>query len=326
MALLSPLRPPSMPLSVSLIIVNFNSWQVLTKLLQSLLSQELKANLIASIQVIIVDNHSSQPMPDFSALNQQLQNHKITTKWILNPQNVGFASGCNIGAAEADSDLLLFCNPDIEIPPHGLYDLVKTYQQHKVDLLAPMQTNKQGQVQKMSGRFPSLLRYVPLVGSFFKQASTPSFTNNLFYCDWISGAVILMKNHDFKQLKGWDTDFFMFMEDVDLCRRAAQMGLTIGVTNKTTWLHHHGISSKHRMVDRVRSKSAALAAKHIYIKKHFMGWRKYLAQGLVSIKYIPELMLGWLLSWFIPKPVFISRRLILHSHLKDLKNGFKKSP
>jgi len=315
-----------MPASLSIIIVNYNSWQVLTKLLQSLLNQEINRQLIASLKIIIVDNNSSQSMPDFSALNQSLHSNNIEIKWILHPTNMGFAAGCNLGATQADSELLLFCNPDIEIPSNGLNDLLKIYQNNEVDLLAPNQVNEQGNPQNISGRFPSLMRYIPLLGGFFKQAQNTSETNEIFTCDWISGAVILMNNKDFKELGGWDEAFFMFMEDVDLCRRATQMGLTVAVTNQTSWLHHHGVSSQHRMTDRVRSKSAALAAKHIYVKKHFIGWRTYLAHALISLKYLPELLLGWLLSWLIPKPIFVSRRLILQRHFRDFKNGFKKSP
>jgi Predicted glycosyltransferases len=322
---LSPFNPPAMSLSVSVIIVNYNSWHVLTKLLQSLLKQDIDTDLIQQLDVIVVDNNSSQAMPDFNLIEKHLKQQDITIQWIKSPHNLGFAGGCNQGVAQAAGDLVLFCNPDIEIPEQGLNALINVYQNHHVDLLAPVQIGSRGQNQKIDGKFPTLSRYVPLLGGFFKQ-SHHSSADDFYHCDWISGAVILMKKSDFKRLGGWDDSFFMFMEDVDLCFRASQIGLTVGVTGKTIWLHHHGVSSKQRMVDRVRSKSAALAAKHIYVKKHFIGWRKYMAQALISLKYLPELLLGWLLSWPIPKPIFVSRRLILHRHLSDFKNGFKKSP
>jgi len=325
MPLFNPHIQPFMATSLSIIIVNYNSWQVLSKLLQSILTQVIDEQLIDSLKIVIVDNNSSQSMPDFSHLNQSLHSKNIEIIWILHPSNAGFAAGCNLGAGHADSELLLFCNPDIVIPENGLNALVKEYQAHDAALLAPAQVNNHNKAHKISGRFPSLLRYIPLLGGVFKQAQSTVTDGSVSMCDWISGAVILMKNKDFKHLGGWDESFFMFMEDVDLCYRASQNGLTVGVTDKTIWLHHHGISSKQRMVDRVRSKSAALAAKHIYVKKHFKGWRKYLAQVFISLKYIPELLLGWLLSWLIPKPIFVSRRLILHRHLSDFKNGFKKS-
>ncbi|MCX7543826.1 glycosyltransferase family 2 protein [Marinicella gelatinilytica] len=314
-----------MPPSVSIIIVNYNSWQVLTQLLISLTEQTLAADLIRDLNVIIVDNNSSQAKPDFSSLNQQLDQQNITVQWLNNTENVGFASGCNMGAAKAKTDLLLFCNPDIEIPKQGLNNLMQVYSQRRVDLLTPSQINAQGKPQRVCGRFPSLYRYIPIMGGVFKQSKTTKYENNVSYCDWISGAVILMKNQDFKRLNGWDEDFFMFMEDVDLCRRASLLGLKVAVTDSTQWLHHHGVSGQYQISDRVRSKSAALAAKHIYINKHFIGWKKYLAQVFVGLKYVPELLLGWLLSWPIPKPVFVSRRLIFQRYLKNIKHGFKKS-
>ncbi|GAA4821587.1 hypothetical protein GCM10011365_19310 [Marinicella pacifica] len=314
-----------MSADLSIVIVNYNSWQVLAKLLDSLASQQINPVLIKSFKVIIVDNDSTVQKPDFSALIKSLNAAAIEVDWIQSPNNRGFAAGCNLGAKQVKDGLLLFCNPDIEIPADGLNHLIAVYQNHKVDLLAPNQVSLQGKPQNISGRFPNLWRYLPLMGGLFKGSHPTSETKPVFFCDWISGAVILMRLNDFKHLGGWDEAFFMFMEDVDLCFRASQKALKVGVTNQTTWLHHHGVSSKHRTADRVRSKSAALAAKHIYINKHFISWRKPLAHLFVFLKYSPELMLGWLLSWPFPKPVFLTRRYILKTYLKDLKNGFNYS-
>ncbi len=313
-----------MTASLSIITVNYNSWQVLVNLLRSVLKQQPDPSLIKSIELIIVNNNSTLVKPDFSAINRSLNRHGIEVYWIDAANNQGFAAGCNLGAARAQGDCLLFCNPDIVIPPDGLNQLLQVYQNHGVDLLAPEQVNAEGKNQNIGGRFPDLWRYIPLLGGLFKHPKQNTENNAVSICDWISGAVILMRHNDFKQLGGWDEDFFMFMEDVDLCYRAAQKNLSAGVTGQTTWLHHHGVSSKHRTADRVRSKSAALAAKHIYINKHFVGWRKSLAHLFVVMKYSPEMMLGWLLSWPIPKPVLLTRRLILQRYVKNFKSGFKK--
>ncbi len=312
------------PNALTLIVVNYNSWQVLKNLLQSIVHQKIDANVISKINIRIVDNCSTLPSPDFTLVCKQLNQEGIDIEWINSPQNVGFAAGCNIGATSAKTSLLLFCNPDIEIPENGLTELLKVYQNQSVDLLAPAQKNSKNQRQVISGRFPTMARYIPLIGGYFKSSQGDLTDKKFYYCDWISGSVILMKNEDFIRLGGWDERFFMFMEDVDLCYRASQINLKVGVSNDTFWQHHHGVSSKHAMADRVRSKSAALAAKHIYVDKHFKGLKKYLTQILIGLKYLPELMLGWLLSWLIPKPVFICRRLILSRYLSDLKHGFNK--
>lgn len=315
-----------MPTSLAIVIVNYNSWQGLTKLLTSVLQQKLDRDYLKTIQIIVVDNHSSQPKPDFTGLNESLKDQSINIEWLFNKNNAGFAVGCNLGAARVATEFVLFCNPDIEIPPNGIQDLLTSHQNNAVNLLAPHQVNNHGKTQSIAGRFPGVMRFMPLLGGFFKQPKGDMQGDTLFYCDWISGAVILMKHRDFKALGGWDEAFFMFMEDVDLCRRARHMGFTVAVTAKTTWLHHHGISSRYHIADRVRSKRAGLAAKHIYISKHLTPWQKYLAHGFVVFKYLPELALGWLLSWPIPKPVFVSRRLILNGYVKDLKRGFKFHP
>lgn len=311
--------------TLSLIIVNYNSWQVLEQLLQSVGRQKYDTKVLTKVTVIIVDNCSTLPKPDFSTICNQLSQQSIDVQWLSSHKNIGFAAGCNLGASAAKTSLLLFCNPDIEIPENGLHQLVRVFQTQKVDLLAPAQVNGQAKKQIISGRFPTMARFIPLIGGYFKSAPRDVTDQDLYYCDWVSGSVILMGKNDFVRLGGWDERFFMFMEDVDLCYRATNLGLKVAVSQQTAWQHHHGVSSQHRMADRVRSKSAALAAKHMYVSKHFNGPRKYFTQTLIVLKYLPELLLGWLLSWLIPKPIFISRRLILMRYFSDLKQGFNKS-
>lgn len=313
-----------MPVSVSIIVVNYNSWQVLSRLLESLLQQQLDSAVIDQLSIVIVDNNSSLPKPDLTEINEALTQQNIITKWVDSDRNIGFAGGCNLGARKAHTDLLLFCNPDIEIPESGLNTLVLEHHNQPVGILAPTQVDIKSETQSIQGRFPTTARYIPLLGSFFKQAHQNKTHQSIQYSDWVSGSVVLIKKRDFERLNGWDEDYFMFMEDVDLCYRAAQIGLKTGVTHLTTWMHLHGASSR-QMEDRIRSKSAALAAKHIYVKKHFRGWRKALTHTLIFLKYAPELLLAWLLSWPIPEKVLISRRHILHNYMKQIKDGFKKT-
>jgi len=268
-------------------------------------------------EVIIVDNASTLPQPD--GVFAPLQQAKIAHQFIAHEHNAGFAAANNLGAKAAAGQLLLFCNPDIEIPDDGLAVLSAVYHENDVHILSCGQRNQLGQAKETGGSFPGIARYAPIVGGFFKKHKAAPNQAQIHPVDWVSGSVVLIGRTDFDLLNGWDEDFFMYMEDVDLCQRAHQQQMTVGNTMDTVWVHHHGLSSQSDSADRVRSKTSAIISKHIYIGKHFTGVRRATGHAFVFLKYAPELVLAALLSWLIPARELRLRRRILSSYLQKLR-------
>jgi GT2 family glycosyltransferase len=111
----------------------------------------------------------------------------------------------------------------------------------------------------------------------------PGISENLILPDWISGSVIMIKSTFFKELGGFDEDFFMYFEDMDLCNRARRLGSEIFYFTNITIRHNHGGSSRINSKISAITKTEVAISGHIYISKHLEGFRKVLAQILLVI-------------------------------------------
>jgi len=268
-------------------------------------------------EIIIVDNASTNQAPANQFVT--LEQNNIPYQFIKHPENTGFATACNLGAHLAQGEYLLFCNPDIEIAKNSLAKFVDSYINNKVDILSCAQKNSQNIIKSACGSFPNMTRFIPILGGLFKQKNTIT-SPNIVNVDWVSGSVVLMSQKIYQQLKGWDEDYFMFMEDVDLCNRAHKAGMTVAVDNGIVWLHHHGLSSQSNIKDRVRSKTAAISSKHTYVSKHFNSIQKPMTHVFIFLKYMPELLVGAILSILWPAKELVCRRHILYQYSKYLLN------
>ncbi|MEK7720185.1 MAG: hypothetical protein AAB347_11370, partial [Bacteroidota bacterium] len=93
-------------------------------------------------------------------------------------------------------------------------------------------------------------------------------TKHYVYPDWVSGSVLMIKRDGFLQLGKWDEDFWMYFEDVDLCRRANLKGGEV-VSLKTAEIGHmHGGSSRLNLEVTVLTKAEVHISRHLYISKH----------------------------------------------------------
>lgn len=296
---------------LSIITINYNSWTPLKKLFSTL---ALQTGI--NMEVIVIDNASSTAVP--AGQFTPLIDANIQHSYIAHNNNDGFAAACNRGAKMAQGELLLFCNPDIEITADSLALLIDSYAKNNIEILSCAQKNSHNVIKSACGKFPTMARFIPLIGGLFKQKYDAIKSEVISHVDWVSGAVVLMSRVVFDQLKGWDEDYFMFMEDVDLCRRAHNLGMTVAVDNSIVWLHHHGLSSKSHIDDRVRSKTAAIISKHTYVGKHFSALKKPFIHGFVFLKYMPELLLGSVLSLLFPAKELLCRRRIMQQYFKYL--------
>lgn len=294
-----------MKLNVSLVIVHYKCWDYLEKNLLSIQKQTRTTE-----QIIIINNGS------VVNLKEKLEGFKnLPIKLINNKINIGFGAACNQATHFINDDaLILFCNPDVEIPTEGIETLLHIYQSTGVKLLGCKQTKSNGKSQKVFGVFPSLKSLAPIFGRNYSKCKSESFEsiNDVKIVDWITGAVILISKNDFNKINGFDEDYFMFMEDVDLCLRARRQGMEIGTTSATSWIHHHGKSSIHSIKDRINSKTESIKSKHKYIQKNIPN-HKSLTHISVFLKYAPELFFALIIGVFIPiKEIKVKQKVALN--------------
>ncbi|EKU26487.1 glycosyltransferase family 2 protein [Xanthomonas graminis] len=195
-------------------------------------------------QVRVVDNASRD---DTLAIVQRHALEDRRVRFVANPDNPGFASACNQGAAASDAPWLAFVNPDLMVEADTLALLRAQVAALGDALLGVEQVDEHGRadaaVRRRDPDFAAMLRH-PLAGSRLALAADPA--QPLQRVDAISGALMLLPRALFERIGGWDAGYRLHAEDLDLCRRARQAGATVAVCNRLRVLHVRGVSSRKR--------------------------------------------------------------------------------
>jgi len=128
--------------------------------------------------------------------------------------------------------------------------------------------------------------------------------DNIVFPNWLSGSLILMSKDWFYKLEGWNEDYWMYYEDVDICKRTIDLQGKIALTKDTSIIHNHGGASRINVKTTSLTKSEVIISRHIYIRNHFKSGVKFLSQLLLALVVIIEkfiLAIFGLFLFFIPK-------------------------
>jgi N-acetylglucosaminyl-diphospho-decaprenol L-rhamnosyltransferase len=151
--------------------------------------------------------------------------------------NRGFGASMNLGAASISkpSSKLLLLNPDVELPAPTLRRLSSTLDEEPVLAVVG------AALWTATGAAVSSARAFPTAHSILHRYVTESDHNGRFiYADWVCGAAMLWKRSAFDLLGGFSTDFFLYYEDTDLCRRAQENGWRVGIDGRVCAVHDQG--------------------------------------------------------------------------------------
>jgi GT2 family glycosyltransferase len=231
-------------MDVSIIIVNWNSTAFVEKCLKSI--YENAGSL--DFEVVVVDNASGD------GCREMVRRDFSRVHFIQSERNLGFAGANNIGARRCSGRNLLFLNPDTEIIGTALQSLINVLDRtHDAGIVGPKLLNSDLSVQASCiQRFPSILNQVLdsefLRGLFPRSAlwgTHPLLEDSAqpVSVDVIAGACLMIKADVFAKLGGFDTGYFMYAEDVDLCFSAARMAWKNYYVSSASVVHHGGRSS-----------------------------------------------------------------------------------
>ncbi|MES2862938.1 MAG: glycosyltransferase family 2 protein [Bacteroidota bacterium] len=304
---------------LSVIIVNYKGWNALEECLDSL--EDIHSEEI-SLEVIVVDNCSN----DGNFFVFQKKFHQFT--FILNSGNNGFANGCNVGAANATSDYYLFLNPDTKVTQNDLEIYFKSYIEHQeIALMSCLQVDEKGKYYKQHNLLPKVITFFGLPRAIYKKLfknkidQTFNSNNEFLYPEWVTGAVVLISKDWFNKVKGWNEDFWMYMEDVDLCKKVSDNGGKIAVLKTATIFHKHGGASRINVTTKALTKTEVLISKHVYISNNFSKTTAF----FLHFRLISGVILEKLLLSIVSIPLFFIKklqvnRLIFKNYLWYLKS------
>ncbi len=274
---------------LSVIIVNYKTWDDLAANLEPLSDGFIAGG---KHEVIVVDNASGG-----DGLERMRKSFSGVT-FAENQGNYGFAHACNLGARMARGEMLLFVNPDLRAEPEQIESLLDEKQANEdITILSAAQTDGSGRPQKAFDVFPgpfTSVRWIRGLAKLFDPASYPDARKDprsLAYCDWVSGSLLLISRRDFQRLGGWNADYWMYMEDVDLCRRARDLGMKVACTKVRTFVHHHGAASRANDDIAAVTKSERTISQHVYVNRHYRGIERGIYHLVTISRVMPPLAL-----------------------------------
>lgn len=160
---------------------------------------------------------------------------------IRNTKAKGFAENHNQAFAQATGDFFCVLNPDIRLTNNPFPALLSGLK-NKVGIAAPLVLNESGAVEDSARYFPTPLKIVCKAFGGCK-GSDYVINNHILFPDWVAGMFMLFPAEIFRQMGGFDTDFFLYYEDVDLCARLRLQGYEIALCPDAQIVHQAQRSS-----------------------------------------------------------------------------------
>ena len=204
-------------------IVTHNQASLVQSLLDSI-DLFLKSEL-HEVLIVITEN-------DLYDHNLNSKNFKVTH--INNLRKKGFGDNHNSVFEKFDSDFFFIINPDIILKEEFNLDLIVEHLvEEEIDISSPQVFNHEGIVED----------YKRADLSFLNLCKRKLLKNNLENFDWLAGMFLIIKSDSFRKIKGFDTNYFMYVEDCDLCMRAREAGLRINDIDDFSVVHNARRSS-----------------------------------------------------------------------------------
>jgi len=288
---------------LSIIIVSYRGWDRLTRCLDSLMSL---AGGSFSYEVIIVDNNS-----DDDAIYKIEKQYSGFT-FIHNKINGGFANGNNIGSKAANGEFILILNPDTVATSSAVGRLLEAARSNPdYSVISCRQVNEKGKEVNATGDFPefrNLTGFQRSILRLFGRKSQRHLTgSSVSFPDWVSGSVIMIKKELYNRMGGFFEGYWMYFEDVDLCKRVSDDGGKIVFLNDVTIGHDHGGSSRINLKTTSITKTEVQISRHVYVSRNIKGAERVLTQSFLVINNLVSgavMAVIGLVLFFLPK-VFV---------------------
>lgn len=242
-------------------------------------------------QIIIVDNGNP---PDMEGWLVRFAEKTPTAKLIKQARNTGFGSGVNMGARAAEADSLLVINPDCVMRPDALEALYRaTLGKRSPVMIGGRIYDINGEAQRGPRRSELTKRRLlsKLFGGRGINLPLQPQPSGPVAVDVTSGAFFLIDKAGFDQLGGFDTDYFLHVEDIDLCKRVHLAGGEV-IYQPLAGALHYGATSDVSMRFVERHKAAGFAR---YLRKFSNGVLGRIGAELIIPLVFAALMLrAWL--------------------------------
>lgn len=263
-------KQPQRP-RLSIIIVSYNTLDLLRDCILSILPQ-----LGPHDEVIVVDNASSDGSADMVA------NHFQNTTLIASNKNLGFGKANNKGISLAKGELIWLLNPDTRLMPAALDKAVGFMSSNSsIGMAGTALIYPDGSPQSsVERRYPGHRYGRPELGQLPGEIA------------WVMGASIVARRDVLETVGGFDEQFFLYGEEIDLCLMVRKMGWPIGFIEDAVVVHFGGGSERKNPPTAVMEKK--FKAEMLFYRKHYSG------AIIRKIQRKNRIQAGWRLMTLIP--------------------------
>ena len=221
-------------MKIAVVILNWNGEKLLEQFLPSIVQYSPQAD------IYVADNASTDDSVSY------LKAFFPTVKIIQNDSNLGFAEGYNEALKEVDAEIYALVNSDIEVTENWLKPIIETFENEpKTAIIQP---------KLLDFKRKEYFEYAGAAGGFLDKYGYPYCRGRVFetlekdngqYEDnreifWASGACFFIRSSVYKELNGFDADFFAHQEEIDLCWRAFNKGHVIKYNAQSVVYHVGG--------------------------------------------------------------------------------------
>ncbi len=206
---------------ISAIVLNYRSPRDIVRCVQALKQQTIAHQM----EILAVDNHSDDESIGF--MRAQLT-ELAGVRIVEQRKNLGYGRGNNAASTLARGEYILIINPDNILPPDGVVIMLAALRSDPDSgIVGPALVFPDGSLRPSARTFPrpsDLLRKRLFPKTWHAAYEKQRHATKMHNVDWLVGACLLLRTDLYRQLGGFDERFFLFFEDIDLCRRIHARG------------------------------------------------------------------------------------------------------
>ncbi|WP_303105230.1 glycosyltransferase family 2 protein [uncultured Mitsuokella sp.] len=300
---------------ITFVIVTWNNEKQIEACLDTLAKYTITPH-----EIIVVDNVSEDKTCDIISRRYPF------VRLIKSKENLGFARGNNLALKEVRTPYLCFINPDVILTEDIASPAINILNQHKdVGLVTNKLCNIDGSSQLTTGRFTdfisifiSVCHLSLFIPNLLRKNLCPEYyeiQHGYYFPDWVIGAEMFMRTSDAKEISGFSTDYYMYMEDMDICWKIRhQLQKKILYNSDVSMIHLGGASEKQ---NKNYSKQEKLYVNtFLFCKKYYGKKKAYRLYAFITMLYKIRRILIYPLK-------LINKRNDLLEHEKNIRKILK---
>jgi len=255
------------------------------RLLEACLASLPAAARETVVRTVVVDNASPQPLEVPEGVEV-----------VRNESRRGFGANHNAVLEGAESRYALILNDDTELDVETI-DRLKWFMDKNPDVgaVGPRLRFPDGRVQPSAFRFPTPARVALTLATLQRAAWDMSRGERIRRVDWIHGAAMMVRLAAYRDAGGLDERFYMYLEDVDLCRRLRDRGWEVAFFPKAGLVHHENSSTAAVPMRRVYQHARS---RGIYARKHHGPVGERAVQRLTAAAFLARAALARVLPGY----------------------------